>query len=295
MTIKTQFAKIKENWLIAVLLIVLIAIPFFSGGVSRSFGSMQESYAMNDMGYGAPMMKASSMYYGGDFAPEVEERKITKNAHMSLEIERDNFEQQVSQLKTLLEGKEALLLNENIRVNKYGDSEYRTADFTIKVPVASYDSLISEMLSLGDKNSFNENSNDITASFENAEIELGVEQEKLRRYQELYDASKDTEDKITLTDRIFQQERTIKYLQERIDNLDKKVDYSTVSLSLVEEKSNYAFIDFIDLSEIADTSVKSLNNMIILVLKILPYAILILIGLLIAKKRKCCMISKKRK
>lgn len=282
MTLKNQFDKLKENWLIAILILILLVMPYFSGQVGNTLG-VRDSFA--EMAYGNSMQKAS-YYYDEGFAPEVEERKITKNTYLDLEIEKNNFDQKVSELKSLIKNNNAILTNENVQVNEYGNTEYQYGDFTIKVPVDNYDNLISGVTNLGEKKSLTESATDITASYENLEIELEAEQEKLRRYEELYDSSINVEEKISLTDRIFQQERTIKYLQERINNMDLKVEYSTVYLSMIEEKSAYALINFVDFSEVVKTGVNSFNGMILLIIKILPYAIVLLIIYLIFKKKR---------
>lgn len=90
MSFKDQLYKIRENWLL--LLVVIIAVFAFN------FGSPLQSLAQSSGGYFASKMAVaeSASYdsgYGiippmpqGDFAPEVSERKITKTASMTNEV-----------------------------------------------------------------------------------------------------------------------------------------------------------------------------------------------------------------
>ena len=95
MGIKKQIGKIKENWLLIVLAIVLFL--FMSGG-NGFFSNVVTSNGLDDMlsfGEVEKMGVSDSMnrgYYSeivnSDFAPESEERKIIKTASLSTEIKR---------------------------------------------------------------------------------------------------------------------------------------------------------------------------------------------------------------
>ena len=100
MAVKDQIKKLKDNWLLIVIVLVLfVGMSYFSG---NTFSSVATSVGGYSKGYGAPMMEMdyamveSASYRGGvymdqDFAPEIEERVITKSASMSTEVERGEF------------------------------------------------------------------------------------------------------------------------------------------------------------------------------------------------------------
>src|SRR3989338_300596 len=103
MTLSDQWHKIKENWLITVLIVLVVGFVFFSDGNSGTLmGGLQQK--MGVAPYGADMGIAESTiarggyypspippYDGEDFAPEVKDRKITKNAYLSSEVDRGSF------------------------------------------------------------------------------------------------------------------------------------------------------------------------------------------------------------
>lgn len=61
----------------------------------------------------------------------------------------------------------------------------------------------------------------------------------------MYKEATSIQDKLTLNDRIFDQERRIKYLTDSINNMDQRIEYSTVYISLTEKKSEYINIVFV--------------------------------------------------
>ena len=90
-------------------------------------------------------------------------------------------------------------------------------------------------------------------------------------------------DRITLNDRIFDQERIIKYMQDAIENMDKTVEYSTIYFSMTEKRSDYADIVFVKFSELVQTFVGSINSMLGIIFVLLPWAIVLTIGIVIVK------------
>ena len=119
-------------------------------------------------------------------------------------------------------------------------------------------------------------------------IELQTEKERLKRYQVMYDEAKEINDKLNLNDRIFNQERRIKYLEDSLKNTDKRIEYSTIHFSMTEKRSEYANLALVKISELIRGFVSSINALLQLVFVIIPWAIAFLIISWIVKliKRK---------
>ena len=116
-----------------------------------------------------------------------------------------------------------------------------------------------------------------------------AEKERLSRYEAMYEEAEEVEDKIDLSDRIFNQERRIKYIEQRIENIDKDVSYSTVYVTITEEKCAYADISFIKLSDLVKGFLGSTSALIGFIFIILPW--LVAVGLIwwivrLVKKKK---------
>ena len=273
MTIKDQWKKVKDNWLLV--LVVLVFLGFWwvnSGTVSSQFGGYAEELAYSKTVGIAP----SRGYYpepSADFAPEVEERLITKSSSLSTEVGRGTFSDAESKLKAIVKASDAFLLSEN--VNRYGTERYpyRTGSYSLKVEAGKYDAVVSQLKEIGEVTSFNGNVQDITGQYVNLEADLEGEKERLERYEAMFAEAKKVEDKITLSDRIFNQERTIKYLEDRIANLGNRVTYSTIHVTISEKQSGYADVLFVKFSKLISSLVGSINSLLSFIFVVAPWVI----------------------
>ncbi|MBN1502512.1 DUF4349 domain-containing protein [Candidatus Woesearchaeota archaeon] len=297
MGFKDQIKKLQENWLI---LVIILGLFLFSGmkslfGATASFsreaiGIASYDYAEESMSYKASggYYASPQMYNNRDFAPDELDRKVVKTVYMSTETKRGEFRQEESKLKNIVSSSGSFIINEN--VNKYGEKSraYYQGRYTLKVPSTKYDSVVSQLKDIGEVKSFSEDKEDITGSYTNLEIELEVEKERLVRYGSMFDEATDVEDKITLNDRIFDQERRIKYMEDQLENMDQTIDYSTISITLTEKQSEYAEIIFVKFSALVKLLVESFNSMLRFVFILLPWMTGLAIILLLKRffKRK---------
>ncbi|MBI2542205.1 DUF4349 domain-containing protein [Candidatus Woesearchaeota archaeon] len=273
MTMKDQLVKIKENWLM--LILVLAVIVFLKGGnipmlpagvVSEKFMAADASYSRAGYGFLPPVGIQE------DFAPDVSDRKITKSSSISIETPTGRFGDAESKLKSIVRSSGSYLLNEN--VNKYdsGWKSYYGGSYQIKVDSKKYNDVVAQLKGIGEVKSFNENAEDITASYKNLQIEIDAEKQKLERYKKMYEEATLIADKLQLSDRIFEQERMIKYLEDSLKNASQRVEYSTVYASLNEKRSEYADIVFVKFSELVSSLIASINSLLKLIFVALPYA-----------------------
>ncbi len=292
MAIGNQLKRIKDNWLLVLLVIVLALGVVASGSMVSLIGgaTYKTAQGMTAM----PEAAMNSMAYRGgvypqpteDFAPETEERKITKTAQLSSEVERDDFKKEESRLKAIVESSDSFILSENVDRVGEGWKGYYHGYYRIKVEADKYDSVITQLKDIGEVQSFNENAVDVTGRYTDLNVELEAEKDKLQRYKDLYSQAENIEDRIDLTDRIARQERTVKYLEDAVENIDKRVTYSTITVTLTEEKSGFYGLRFVKLSELAAGFVKSLKSLLVFVAYILPWVIALLLILLAVRKAR---------
>lgn len=298
MTIKEQFQKLKENWLIILLLAVVLvlfmglpAVETLQQGVFRpSFGAYEGAVEESKIGIGMP-----SPIYDRGFAPEEKERKITKTAWLSTEVKRGTFREAENQLKSIVTAAEALLLNENVQ--KYGADRraYYSGSYTVKVEEGKYDAVLMQLRQIGEVTSFNENKEDITKQFVSLEAELEAEKERLKRYQQMFAEATLVADKIEVSDRIFNQERTIKFLEEQLKNVGTRVEYATMYVTLTEKQSEYVDAVLVKFSELVTKFVASVNSLLKMLVGLFPYAVAVLIAWIGWKKYKNTDNSVKKK
>lgn len=287
MSIREQFDTIKENWLMIIL--ILVAIIFLSGDgvIKNGLNAMTNTGQSIDGGY--EIADSNIMRYPGisdDFAPEIEDRKIVKSSSLSNEIERGKFDEADVQLKNIISSSGAYLLSERVNVNGEGWRAYYSGHYGLKIETNKYNDVLSQLKEIGEVQDFNENADDVTGRYDDLEIELSVEKERLARYIEMYSKAQEISDKIDLNDRIFDQERRIKYLEDSLDNIDKRIDYSSISFSMTEERSEYVNVALVKISSLIKTFVGNFNALLNLIFGIIPWAIVVFIGWLLWKRKK---------
>ena len=156
MTIKEQFQRIKENWLI-VLLVAMVLLLFLGLPATETFQSSGygEGYGQGDYAASAAASKSGimpSVYYDEGFAPEEADRKITKTASLTTEVERGTFQDAESKLKGIVKTADALLLNENVQKYDYGGGRisYYSGTYTLKVEEEKYAAMITQLKEIGE-------------------------------------------------------------------------------------------------------------------------------------------------
>ena len=162
MTFKKQFKTMKENWLLIVLFFVVIVVliaaaGLFIGGVGSIGTSSYKSYGAPEMA-----MAERGIFPSADFAPEVEERVILKNAYLSTEVERGTFQDAEVRLKEITSSSDSLILNENVRKHGTDRKVYYSGTYRIKVPSDKYSSVVSQLKEIGEVESFSESADDVT-------------------------------------------------------------------------------------------------------------------------------------
>ena len=210
---------------------------------------------------------------------EVQDRKITKIASLVTEVERGSFKDAESKLKSIVKTADAFLLNENAQKYDYdhGRRSYYSGSYTIKVEEEKYSAVVSQLKEIGEVTWFNENSDDITEQFVSLEAELQAEKERLARYKQMLAEATVISDKIELSDRIFNQERTIKYLEEQLKNTGNRVEYSTIYVTITEKQSEYVDAVLVKFSELVTKFISSVNALLKLIVGLIPYTIAVVL------------------
>jgi hypothetical protein len=307
MTFKEQIQKIKDNWLIA--LVVVVLFLFLAGGsglinsLSGGIGSigLQTGYYKGGVSYdsivgvGAESSRSytTPSYYpitDSGFAPQIEERLIVKTANMETEVKRGQFMEADSRLKSIIKSSDSYLLNENVNRYETGLKQYYEGYYTIKAEAGKYEAILEQLKAIGEIKSFNQDQYDVTGQHEDLKIEIEAEKQRLERYEQMYKEATEVKDKIELSDRIFNQERTIKYMEDSLSSTEQRVEYSTISFRLTEKRSEYANIIFVKLSELVAGFIGSLNALLALIFVLIPWIVALIAAVwiirLIRRKKK---------
>lgn len=291
MTIKKQLKTLKDNWLLATVGVVFILLLLSVGSIGNVVSNTaSKAYyggvGMSEQSMAYDMVDSRIAYYPGtsSYYPEIESRIIIKSASMSIETKTNEFDSTQNKLKNIVSSYDADITSEYVNTNGKGIGAYQSGSFTIKVATTQYGEMVDELQNLGEVTSFNENARDVTENYVDTQTQLELAQEKLARYQSLYDEAESIEDKINLEDRITSQEYQIKYLEEQLKNTDTRVEYTTVSVDLREKQSSFANISLLKFGDWVRNLVHSLNALLYLIAWVIPFAIAI--GIIVFIKRR---------
>jgi len=272
--------------MLLIIIIVIGAVLFINPSSPELSRSMQYADESSAGGYAGDSLKASylpSPLYQQDFAPETKDRVITRTSSLSTEVPTGKFKETESQVKSVIQSTDSILLNENVNSYDYGKKTYYSGSYEIKVETTKYSSGLEQLKKMGEIKSFNENSNDETQQYTDLKALIETEKSRLARYQQMYNEATLIADKIQLSDKIFEQERVIKMYEESLNSLNNRVTYSTIYLSVNEKQSEYANVLWVKFSDLTRALVESINALFSLLFIILPWALAILIIWMIVK------------
>ena len=303
MTVKDQFKKLKDNWLLILLPFVLIFILVigFSGitiltdTFSSYGGSSSDSYQRPSIGYSSANYEAASMATrfslskasptpSNDVVLPKADRMIAKTASMQSKVDRGKFLDSENSLKNIVKSSSGFILDQNVETYGKDRDAYEAGRYQIKIDSKKYDSVVSQLKAIGKNEVFVENAQDVTQAHTDLNVQLETEKGRLARYQEMYKNATVTEDKILISDRIFSQENTIKYLEESLKNVDNQVVYSTVDVTLTEMKSDYSDLGFASFSSLVISFVGSLSALVVILVALLPWILVIWLIVFVVRK-----------
>jgi hypothetical protein len=174
-------------------------------------------------------------------APAVAEKKIIRTAGMTIRTQR--YDEALSTLESTCTGQGGWIENTSESTNSY--SGLRTAYLTLRVPQEALDAFLDGTEGLGRVTSRNESAQDVTASYQDTATRLNTQLALMERLQALITESGDLSDLLALESQIAETQYQIDSLQTSLNRTDRQVSYSTVNITLQEEK----------VAELTDTTV----------------------------------------
>ncbi|MGN1368338.1 MAG: DUF4349 domain-containing protein [Aristaeellaceae bacterium] len=222
------------------------------------------------------------------------EKKIIRTASMT--IATQTFEDSLNALKASCEGKGGWIESLSENVNSY--SGLRTAYLTLRIPQSLLDDYLAGTENLGRTTSRSESAKDVTASYQDTRTRLDTQLALMERLQALITESGDLSDLLALENQIAETQYQIDSLQSALNSTDRQVAYSTVSITLREEKTapltenSVSFWDRI-VSAIQvglESLVSFLGDAVVFLVAALPFIAIVVIVVLIIK-----LIKKRRK
>lgn len=177
-----------------------------------------------------------------------------------LDLDVGNIDKSDSTLRSTVSQYNALITYERVQDD--------TAYYTIEVSDSNRDAMVEDLKQIGDVTSYTDSAYYAGESLDSYTEQLAAEQARYDRYQELYLEAVSVEDKLLITDRMFESEQSIAYYQDLLNNTQDRVSTTTLSVSLSKD----AWLDnFVTLKMMRDQVVDSFNFMVSSLFWLIPW------------------------
>lgn len=188
----------------------------------------------------APEAKNDSGGSGSD-APEENPSKIIYSADVTLET--TGFAETISGVEELIRANGGWIESSSVNGSDYysisrGKSGTRSANYTIRIPSEKFASVMESFSTLGNVPRTHTYTENVTARYYDVQARLKAYQAQEERLLEMMELAKTVEDIITIESKLTEVRYMIDSFQSSLNNWDRQVSYSTISLK-VEEVREY--------------------------------------------------------
>ncbi len=113
----------------------------------------------------------------------------------------------------------------------------RTAYYSLRIPSNQLDDFLAGVSAIGRITQRNETATDMTTQYNDTQMRLTTQQEKMNRLQALLKQASDVSDLLEIENEIANTQYTIDQLETSMRTIDRDVDNSAVSVTLVEQSA----------------------------------------------------------
>ncbi len=208
------------------------------------------------------------------------------------QLETLEFDKTLEGLKQLISSCGGFVQTSSITGGDYasmydGSASYRTADYTIRVPVAQFNTVTDSLKTLGNVVSSSMNADNITMQYMDTASRLEAYQTQETRLLELLSKASSVEDMLAIENSLSNVRYQIESLTSQIKNWDSQISYSTLTVSIREvalySKDNSSSVSYgVQLKEAFTHSLYALGHFFKNLLKFLVAAFptLVVLGLI---------------
>lgn len=198
-------------------------------------------------------------------AADIDREKIIYSA--DVQMETITFDDTVSQIKAMIEGCGGFIESSSVNGNNYynkarGYYSTRSAYLTVRVPSGKFNSIMDALPALGNVPYSNVYSDNITSQYYDLEARLNATKVQEARMLELLEKAETVSEVITIENKLTDLRTSIERMQSTINNWDRSVNYSTISIS-VQEVVEYTPEDAVPLTywqELGQAMARGLRN-----------------------------------
>ena len=225
--------KMKRIAIILTALLVFAALIFTGcskGSSSNYLPSPHEAYYDSDVSFNGNA--------GQNVQPEqpkddvLSNRKIIRNAELSVEtLEFEDFLSTVTKRVSELGG---YIESNSVDSRNYSKGSLRTANTVVRIPAAKLDEFLNDINGLGNVIRREEGLSDVTSQYVDTEARIASLRTEYDTLLELLSQAESLDAIIQLQDRLTSVRYEIESYESRLRSYDELVDFSKVSMSIME-------------------------------------------------------------
>ena len=277
----------KKTYFLSALLLVLIAI-FVSGCASLDKDAGSLSYTSNEQAIyddDSAAEESGRQISGGGSTLSVDRKTIT-TVDMSLEV--DDVPAAIEQIAATARASGGYVSGSSVYVHAYDQNTWRDGYITVRVPEAGHPEFLEEVSKMGDVTSRSVSAQDVTEEYIDVTARLENLKRQEQRLHEVLNMSRTVEEVLSVEKEIERVRGEVDSLTGRLNYLNDRVEYSTISIRLTEsDRVVYSWGLGDALSESVRGFISMVNALIILAGYMLPIIILLAVfgGLFVALRR----------
>ena len=170
-------------------------------------------------------------------AAQINPDKIIYSADAT--VETTEFEKTLEALEGLIEKYGGFIESSSINGSNYynaarGQASTRSAYYTLRIPGKHFNTLMTELSTLGNVPYTHTYTENVTSQYYDTEARLNAYKTQETRLLEMMELAETVEDVIALESRLAELRYQIESLQSSLNNWDRRVSYSTVSVDVQE-------------------------------------------------------------
>ena len=209
-------------------------------GASYEFENYAAAEMVADGDYGlAPVPMPSSAAGAGKESdvPDEDPEKIIYAADVT--VETTTFDESVTGVNELVERYDGWIESSSISGSNYyqkakGTASTRDASFTLRIPSRRFNEMMESLSALGNIPYSHIYTENVTSQYVDTQARLKAYTTQEARLLEMMELAETVEDVIIIEDRLTELRYQIEALQSTLNNWDRRVSYSTISLTVKE-------------------------------------------------------------
>jgi len=226
----------RNSPLVAVALACLLVLAGCAG--AGNGGDSAEQAAL-DSGEPAEAMATQTASGDGDDSRSGSSDGRMRIYTAELTVRVDEFDASRSNLTTAVESHGGYVGSSRVRTHERNNETYRDGEFTYRVPAENYSAFLETVRAEGYVAQEFEKDRDVTGRHADLEARLENLRAERDRLRDLYEEANETEDVLAVQRELSDVQGEIERTEARLETLENRVAYATVTVELREERPDY--------------------------------------------------------